>query len=106
MVSLSFLFIIHRISVIPQYQGKAYAVCLDNRKASYGRKKVFLAIDLHINWDDPSLAEKAAIERMKMGFKNSAENAEMRKFFDNFDRLAVSEPYIWSLFVYHFSHFR
>ena len=83
---------INRISVSPQYQGKPYAICLDNRKASYGRKKVFLAIDLHINWDDPD-AERAVLDRMKMGFKSNADSAEIKKLFDNFDRLAVSRQY-------------
>ncbi|VDM22454.1 unnamed protein product, partial [Hydatigera taeniaeformis] len=78
------------ITVLPQYQGRAYAICLDNRKASYGRKKVYLGIDLRINWDKPSPAEQEIIDQMKRNLRIGGNSAELRRVFDNFDRLTDS----------------
>ncbi|CDS41336.1 transmembrane emp24 domain containing protein [Echinococcus multilocularis] len=78
------------IAVLPQYQGRAYAICLDNRKASYGRKKVYVGIDLRINWDNPSPAEQEVINQMKKRLRIGENSMEMRRVFDNFDRLTDS----------------
>jgi hypothetical protein len=69
------------VIVLPQYRLMPYAICLDNRKASYAEKHVAVTIDLDINWDNPNEYERAAIEFMQRrsmasGQTNTA-NAEL-----------------------------
>ncbi|VDD79480.1 unnamed protein product [Mesocestoides corti] len=78
------------ITVQPYFQGSAYAICLDNRKASYGRKKVFLAIDLRLNWNNPSPAEQELINKINAGLSGEHDNEELLKTFENFERLTTS----------------
>ncbi|KAL5962713.1 putative surface protein bspA-like [Taenia solium] len=80
------------IAVPPHYQGRAYAICLDNRKASYGRKKVYLGIDLRINWDNPSPAEQEIINQMKRNLRIDDNSVEIRRVFENFDSLTAKPP--------------
>ncbi|CAL8074339.1 unnamed protein product [Calicophoron daubneyi] len=53
------------VKVPNQYRMMPYAICLDNRKASYAEKHVALTIDLDINWDNPSEQERAVIEALQ-----------------------------------------
>ncbi|KAM7540433.1 hypothetical protein Aperf_G00000040129 [Anoplocephala perfoliata] len=78
------------ISVQPHFRERAYAVCLDNRKASYARKKVYLGIELHIDWNNPNPVEKEVIDRMKSHLKTSDSSVGLLSMFDNFDRVTDS----------------
>ncbi|VEL25135.1 unnamed protein product [Protopolystoma xenopodis] len=59
-------------------KSKPYAICLDNRKASFDEKLVNLAIDLSIDWENPSKQDLEAISmlRGRDGTKELAEADE------------------------------
>lgn len=78
------------IAVQPDYREQAYAICLDNRKASYGRKKVYLGIELHIDWHNPNPVEKEIIERMKTGFNVATNSADFTEMFNSLEKVVNS----------------
>nr|CDS28687.1 transmembrane emp24 domain containing protein [Hymenolepis microstoma] len=78
------------IAVQPDYREQAYAICLDNRKASYGRKKVYLGIELHIDWHNPSPVEKEIIERMKNSFSVVTNSVDFNAMFNSLEKVVNS----------------
>ncbi|CAH8515841.1 unnamed protein product [Schistosoma turkestanicum] len=53
------------ISVPKYFRLMPYAICLDNRKASYAYKNVYFSVDVNLNWDNPSELERQAIETLR-----------------------------------------
>ncbi|KAM3176833.1 hypothetical protein ACTXT7_005745 [Hymenolepis weldensis] len=78
------------IAVQPDYRERAYAICLDNRKASYGRKKVYLGIELHIDWRNPNPVEKEIMEKMKTNLKTASSSVDFKAMFNNIERVVNS----------------
>ncbi|KAF5399013.1 Nuclear transport factor 2 domain protein [Paragonimus heterotremus] len=67
-----------------------YAICLDNRKASYAEKHVSLTIDLDINWDNPSPQERAALEILqKRSFSSSQIEAMDATYMENWKAVII-----------------
>ncbi|VUZ41876.1 unnamed protein product [Hymenolepis diminuta] len=78
------------IAVQPDYRERAYAICLDNRKASYGRKKVYLGIELHIDWQNPNPVEKEIMEKMKTNLRAASSSVDFKAMFNNIERVVNS----------------
>ncbi len=78
------------IQVNSQQRGRTYAICLDNRKASYGQKTVFLAIDLRLNWNNPSPEELEMINKINSHMRETNDLSDVKETLENFDRMAVS----------------
>ncbi|KAA3678236.1 uncharacterized protein DEA37_0007250 [Paragonimus westermani] len=67
-----------------------YAICLDNRKASYAEKHVSVTIDLDINWDNPSPQERAALEILqKRSFSSSQIEAMDATYMENWKAVII-----------------
>ncbi|KAF6768437.1 hypothetical protein AHF37_05700 [Paragonimus kellicotti] len=67
-----------------------YAICLDNRKASYAEKHVSVTIDLDINWDNPSPQERAAMEILqKRSFSGSQIEAMDATYMENWKAVII-----------------
>ncbi|KAH8871496.1 Transmembrane emp24 domain-containing protein isoform 1 [Schistosoma japonicum] len=53
------------VSVPKHFRLMPYAICLDNRKASYAYKNVYFSVDVNLNWDNPNELERQAIETLR-----------------------------------------
>lgn len=68
-----------------------YAICLDNRKASYAYKNVYFSVDANLNWDNPSELERQAIETLRNNpLVNSQAQAASAEHAENINKLMVS----------------
>lgn len=78
------------VTVPPPFKYLPYAVCLDNRKASYAEKHVALSIDLDLNWDNPSDHERALLETIqKRSLANARLEAMDAKYLESWKSLIV-----------------
>ncbi|CAH8853389.1 unnamed protein product [Trichobilharzia szidati] len=76
------------ISVPKYFRLMPYAVCLDNRKASYAYKYVYFSIDVNINWDNPSELERQAIEALRSNaLANSQAQAASAEHAESIEKL-------------------
>ncbi|VDQ13688.1 unnamed protein product [Trichobilharzia regenti] len=67
-----------------------YAICLDNRKASYAYKYVYFSIDVNINWDNPSELERQAIEALRSNaLANSQVHAANAEHAESIEKLMI-----------------
>ncbi|VDP02187.1 unnamed protein product [Schistosoma margrebowiei] len=80
-----------QISVPKYFQLMPYAICLDNRKASYAYKNVYFSVDANLNWDNPSELERQAIETLRNNpLVNSQAQAASAEHAENINKLMVS----------------
>lgn len=76
------------ISVPKYFRLMPYAICLDNRKASYAYKNVYFSVDANLNWDNPSELERQAIETLRNNpLVNSQAQAASAEHAENIDKL-------------------
>ncbi|CAI2730035.1 unnamed protein product [Schistosoma spindalis] len=76
------------ISVPKYFRLMPYAICLDNRKASYAYKNVYFSVDANLNWDNPSELERQAIEKLRNNpLVNSQAQAASAEHAENIDKL-------------------
>ncbi|KAG5451935.1 Transmembrane emp24 domain-containing protein 1 [Clonorchis sinensis] len=77
------------IKVPPHFQLRPYAICFDNRKASYADKHVSFSIDVDLNWDNPSNAERAVIEALrKSSFADAQTEAMDAQYMESWNALS------------------
>lgn len=76
------------------HKGGTFAICLDNRKASYGVKTVFLSIDLRLNWGNPSPEELEMINNINNEMRSPHDEELVQHTLDNLDALAVSQSHL------------
>lgn len=77
------------IKVPPHFQLRPYAICFDNRKASYADKHVSFSIDVDLNWDNPSSAERAVIEALhKSSFADAQTEAMDAQYMESWKALS------------------
>ncbi|CAH8580712.1 unnamed protein product [Heterobilharzia americana] len=76
------------ISVPKYFRLLPYAICLDNRKASYAYKYVYFSVDVNINWDNPNELERQAIETLRNNaLLNSQVQAASAEHAENIEKL-------------------
>ncbi|CAH8573412.1 unnamed protein product [Schistosoma bovis] len=76
------------ISVPKYFRLMPYAICLDNRKASYAYKNVYFSVDANLNWDNPSELERQAIETLRNNpLVNSQAQAASAEHAENINKL-------------------
>ncbi|VDK86522.1 unnamed protein product [Dibothriocephalus latus] len=71
------------------FKRRPFAVCLDNRKASYGEKVVYFAIDLRLNWQNPTPEDMALINSINFRIGEDKDKPEVRQNMEKLERLSM-----------------
>ncbi|TPP63922.1 hypothetical protein FGIG_01029 [Fasciola gigantica] len=67
------------ITVPSHFRMRPYAICFDNRKATFGEKYVSVMVDVDVNWDNPSEEDKKALDILRKRSFAGAHIPEMKR---------------------------
>ncbi|VDP89761.1 unnamed protein product [Echinostoma caproni] len=80
---------------------RPYAICFDNRKATYGEKYVSMVVDIDVNWENPSESEKKVLDYLRnRAFSGMQIPPMKREYIEGWRAIDVSETS--SLFTHFF----
>ncbi|VDM05515.1 unnamed protein product [Schistocephalus solidus] len=77
--------------VLDEFKRRPFAVCLDNRKASYGEKVVYLAIDLRLNWRNPTPEDMQLMNSINFRIGQDKTKEQVRQHIENLERMSDAE---------------